>query len=229
MIGNTEGKEAGVSGGRTNLRRPIFFLVSVLAVVALGASVWFGYGWAQVVFSDKSTAETRDDALAGAEQAAINLNTVDAADIDGSFDTMKSSITGDLLLNDLEQTRSGITEQVRDSGAKSTAELMHSSVTELSESDGTATALVVVAVTTTRPDFSERTKVTMKLAMQLVDDVWKANRVDPVGARISLDNPSASPSIPDPGAPVTDPVAPGASESTGTPEAPAEDPSGTGP
>ncbi|MCZ4520594.1 hypothetical protein O4220_18970 [Rhodococcus ruber] len=206
MNSSTEALESPATPGQNKTAKILLAVVTVIAVAALAAAVFFGYGWGTALFSQKPTEDTRDSALTGAQQAAVNLNTVDAANIDQSFDNMKSSITGDLMLNDLEQTRSGITDQVRQSGAKSEAEVLHAAVTELSTDENTATALVVIKTTTTWPDRVERSKLTMRLAMEEVDGVWKTNKVDPIGSRISLDNPNTNPVIPsEPGA--TDPNA----------------------
>ncbi|TFI45570.1 hypothetical protein E4P29_00970 [Rhodococcus sp. 1R11] len=207
MNSSTETLESSATPGSSKTPKILLAVVTVIAVAALAAAVFFGYGWGTALLSQKPTADTRDAALTGAQQAAVNLNTVDAANIDQSFDNMKSSITGDLMLNDLEQTRSGITDQVRQSGAKSDAEVLHGSLTELSTDENTATALVVIATTTTWPDRVERSKLTMRMAMEEVDGVWKTNKVDPIGSRISLDNPNTNPVIPtEPGGP-TDPNA----------------------
>ena len=206
MNSSTEALESPATPGQNKTAKFLLAVVTVIAVAALAAAVFFGYGWGTALFSQKPTEDTRDSALTGAQQAAVNLNTVDAANIDQSFDNMKSSITGDLMLNDLEQTRSGITDQVRQSGAKSEAEVLHAAVTELSTDENTAEALVVIKTTTTWPDRVERSKLTMRLAMEEVDGVWKTNKVDPIGSRISLDNPNTNPVIPsEPGA--TDPNA----------------------
>ncbi|MDV6263627.1 hypothetical protein [Rhodococcoides yunnanense] len=206
MNSSTEALESPATPGQNKTAKILLAVVTIVAVAALAAAVFFGYGWGTALFSQKPTEDTRDSALTGAQQAAVNLNTVDAANIDQSFDNMKSSITGDLMLNDLEQTRSGITDQVRQSGAKSEAEVLHAAVTELSTDENTATALVVIKTTTTWPDRVERSKLTMRLAMEEIDGVWKTNKVDPIGSRISLDNPNTNPVIPsEPGA--TDPNA----------------------
>jgi Mce-associated membrane protein len=219
--------------GRKNGRTPVLIGVSVVAIVALVAAVWFGIGYANAL-SDKSAADTRDSALTGAQQVAINLNTVDAANIDQSFDDMKSSITGDTMLNDLESTRSSINDAVRTSGAKMSAELMHATLTELSADDGTATALVVIAATTTWPDRpAQKVKQTMRLFMEDVDGTWKANKVDPIGTPIALDasgGQTDSNGLPlDPGgvpAPTADPADPNAI--TPSAEEPAPVPDATG-
>lgn len=204
MNSSTEALESPATPGQTKTAKILLAVVTVIAVAALAAAVFFGYGWGTALLSQKPTEDTRDSALTGAQQAAVNLNTVDAANIDQSFDDMKSSITGDSMLNELEQTRSGITDQVRQSGGKSEAEVLHAAVTELSTDENTATALVVIKATTTWPDRVERSKLTMRLAMEEVDGVWKTNKVDPIGVRISLDNPATNPVIPtEPGA--TDP------------------------
>ncbi|MEV0948106.1 hypothetical protein [Rhodococcus sp. NPDC049939] len=161
--------------------------MTALVVIAVVAAGWFGYGWARALFVDKPIADARDSALTGAQQAAINLNTVDSADILGSFDNMKSSITGEKMNQDLQATIDGLTDQMRQSGASSRAELIQGTLTELNTDDRTAKALVVVAVTTTWPDRFTRAKVTMRLGVEDVDGVWKASSVEPVGGRIPLE------------------------------------------
>ena len=81
-------------------------------------------------------------------------------------------------------------------GAASKAELIQGTLTELNTDDGTAKALVVVAVTTTWPDRFDKAKVTMRMDVQDVDGVWKASSVEPVGGRIPLESgpvPGAAP------------------------------------
>ncbi|KAA0923154.1 MULTISPECIES: hypothetical protein [unclassified Rhodococcus (in: high G+C Gram-positive bacteria)] len=229
MNSSTEALESSATPGRNKTAKILFAVVTVIAVAALAAAVFFGYGWGNALLSQKPTADTRDSALTGAQQAAVNLNTVDAANIDQSFDNMKSSITGDLMLNDLEQTRSGITDQVRQSGAKSDAEVLHGTLTELSTDENTATALVVIATTTTWPDRIERSKLTMSLAMEEIDGVWKTNKVDPIGSRISLDNPSTNPVIPnEPGGPADPNAADPNAADPGTDATPAPEPDSGG-
>ncbi|MEN0138181.1 MAG: hypothetical protein AAGC80_23720, partial [Rhodococcus sp. (in: high G+C Gram-positive bacteria)] len=170
--------------------------MTALVVIAVVAAGWFGFGWARALFVDKPIADARDSALTGAQQAAINLNTVDSADLDGSFENMKSSITGDKMNQDLQATVDGFTDQMRQSGAASKAELIQGTLTELNTDDGTAKALVVVAVTTTWPDRFDKAKVTMRMDVQDVDGVWKVSSVEPVGGRIPLESgpvPGAAP------------------------------------
>lgn len=182
-----ESSEQPASGHDRTLKAS-FAVVTVLAVIALVAAGWFGVRWGHALFSEKPIADARDSALNGAQQAAINLNSVDSADLQSSFENMRSSITGDKMNQDLQATVDGFTDQMRQSGAASKAELIQGTLTELNTDDGTAKSLVVVAVTTTWPDRYEKAKVTMRLDVQDVDGVWKASSVEPVGGRIPLEN-----------------------------------------
>ncbi|MFF0815793.1 hypothetical protein ACFYVR_11670 [Rhodococcus sp. NPDC003318] len=177
----------------TTLLRSALAVVSLLAVVALGSAVWFGYGWAHALFVDKPTAAARDDALTGARQAAINLNTVDSADLDETFARMESSITGDEMVKSLNDTRAQMAEQVQQTGATSEAQIIDAALTDFSRDEGSATALVVLSTTTTWPDQDPRkVKVTMRIGLTEVDGDWKASQVANVGAPLAMDAGTAA-------------------------------------
>lgn len=221
MNSTTEAPESPTTPGQSKSVKIVFALVSIVAVIALVAAVFFGVGWARTLLGDKPTADTRDAALEGAQQAAINLASVDAANIDESFDTMETSVTGDEMLNFLEQTRIGISDDIRNSGGRITAEVLNATLTELNTDDETATALVVLANTTTMAGDTQRAKVTMRMSMQDVDGIWKANQVSAVGNPISLDAPADTPTGPAPE------IAPGAPADPEAPAAPAPEPGDT--
>ncbi len=124
--------------------------VGVLLVGALAAAVWFGYGWAHAALSEKPAAEARESALADARQAAINLNSFDAANLDKSFSDIESSITG-ALVDDLNATRDQLAQQTQQTGARSQSEVLGASLTSLNTDDGTADAIVVLATDTSWP------------------------------------------------------------------------------
>lgn len=189
----------------TTLLKPALVVVSLLAVVALGFAVWFGYGWAHALLSDKPAATARDDALTGARQAAINLNTVDSANLDQTFANMESSITGDEMVNSLNETRDQMSEQVQQTGAKSEAQIIDAALTDFNRDDGSATSLVVLSTTTTWPNQDPRkVKVTMRIGLTEVDGVWKASRVENVGAPLAMDAGTAAPEAAAPEAPAAD-------------------------
>jgi Mce-associated membrane protein len=188
----------------TTLLKPALVAVSLLAVVALGFAAWFGYGWAHALIVEKPTATARDDALTGARQVAVNLNTVNPEDLDGTFANMESSITGDDMVASLNETRDALAEQIRQTGAKSEAQVLDATLTDFSRDEGTATALVVLTSTTTWPDRDpSKIKLTMRIGLTEVDDQWKGSKVEPIGTPQAMD--AGTPAVPGPApAPATD-------------------------
>lgn len=139
----------------------------------------------------------RDDALIGAQQVAINLNNADSANLDQSIENMRSSVTGDEMTTYLQTVQDSITDELRNSGSKADTEVVQSALTELNTDDRTATALVVVRVTTTQGNQFVKNQLGMRLGMVEVDGVWKAQSADPIGSRLDL----GSGTLPPPTAP----------------------------
>ncbi|WP_305092446.1 mammalian cell entry protein [Prescottella sp. R16] len=167
-------------------------VTAVLLLAALVAAVVFGVGWGRAAIVEKPRADARESALSDARQAAVNLNSFDAENLDESFANIESSITGDLT-EDLSSTRDQLTQQTRQTGARSTAEVIGATLTSLDTDDGTADALVVLATTTTWPDESSRkVRVTMRLTMVEGDDgVWRASQSVNLGNASVLDETPA--------------------------------------
>jgi len=168
--------------GRSSSRTWALAIVSVLAVVALGAAVWFGYGWGRALFVDRPVADARDAALSGAYQAAINLNSVDAENVDASIENMRSSITGEALENDLAATEQQIRDQVAQTGTSMSGEVLFGTLTELNTDDDVAKALVVLAVRTTTPQNFVTNKVSVNVSLREDGGVWKAETIEPLGS-----------------------------------------------
>ncbi|PTR31334.1 Mce-associated membrane protein [Rhodococcus sp. OK519] len=180
--------------------------VCVVLVGALVAAVWFGYGWAHAALSEKPAADARESALADARQAAINLNSFDAANLDKSFADIESSITGGLV-EDLNATRDQLAQQTEQTGARSESEVLGASLTSLNTDDGNADAIVVLATTTSWPNqTSRKVRVTMRLTMEEGDDgVWRASKSVNLGNASVLEE---SPAPQAPSAPAPAPEAP---------------------
>lgn len=168
--------------GRGRPRTTATVIAGLLAVVALGAAVWFGFGWGKALFVDRPVADARDAALSGAFQAAINLNSVDADDVDGSIENMRSSITGEALENDLAATEQQIRDQVAQTGTSMAGEVLFGTLTELNTDDDVAKALVVLAVRTTTPQNFVTNKVSVNVSLREDSGVWKAETIEPLGS-----------------------------------------------
>lgn len=157
-------------------------VVGVFLVVALVALGIFGASYLKA----RNVAEIRDEALIGAQQVAINLNNADAANLDASIENMRSSITGDEMTTYLQTVQESITDELRNSGSKTDTEVVQAALTELDTDNRTATAIVVVRVTTTQSGRYVNTQVGMRLSMVEVDGVWKAQAAEPIGTAIDL-------------------------------------------
>nr|WP_232284703.1 hypothetical protein [Rhodococcus sp. R1101] len=172
----------GDARGAGGARRAALVAVSVLAAVALGAAVWFGYGWGHALLVDRAAAEARDAALSGAMQAAVNLNSVDADAVDVSIENMRSSITGDALRNDLAATEEDIRARVAETGTSMSAEVLFGTLTELNTDDDLGQALVVLAVRTETPEYFVTNKVPVLVSLRKDGDVWKAETIEPLAS-----------------------------------------------
>lgn len=200
------GSKSPDEAGRGSARTVALAVVSVCAAVALVAALWFGVGWARALVVDRSVAQTRDSALAGAMQAAVNLNSVDATDVDRSIENMRSSITGDALNNDLEATEQQIRARVAETNTSMAAEVLFGAMTELDTDGGAGKALVVLAVRTTTPEYYVTNKVPVVVSLREDGDVWKAETIEPL-ATMEMDVGTTPGATPPEGAPAQPPAA----------------------
>jgi Mce-associated membrane protein len=163
-------------------------VAAVLAVAAVVAAGWFGAQWA---LTDTHTADTRDSALDGARQAAINLNSVDPDDVAASVALMESSTTGDIH-DQIEKSRDQIAQLAAQSKARLESAVLSAALTELDTDGSTAKALVVVAQTSTYPNQQPtKQRVTWTLDMRETGGVWKAAQATTLGQPVPLDDPNA--------------------------------------
>ncbi|WP_435277403.1 hypothetical protein [Rhodococcus yananensis] len=161
-------------------RKVALAAVCVLALVALVTAGWFGYGWGRVLLVERPEASARDAALVGAKQAAINLNSMDGQDIDGSISAMRSSITGDALENDLAANEQRIRDQVAASSVDQSAEVVTGAVTELDRGEGTAEVMVLLDVHRQYTAVYIDERRALNVAMRKDGDTWKATTVEQV-------------------------------------------------
>ncbi|RMI30926.1 hypothetical protein EBN03_20060 [Nocardia stercoris] len=189
---------------------------AVWAVVALVAAGWFGVGWARAMwFTDGPRAAARDSALDAARQAAINLSSMNPDNVDGSIDTMQSSMTGDML-DQLHQNRDRIKQAAQQSKAKVDAKVLGSALTSLDSERTKATAIVVLQLTQSAPGVpAQMFRTTWTLDMTATGGTWKADQANSLGQLVPLEAGKPAAGAPGAGAPA--PAAPGAPD----PNAPA--------
>lgn len=157
-------------------------VVAALAVIACCTAGWFGLSWLRAA-NDESIALgiVRDSVLQDAQQAAINVNTLDHRQVQGGFELWEQSATG-AALEEFRTNRDAYVRTVTESKTTSTARVRDSAVAELDDRAGTALVLVGVDVTYT-PEQREPSCVRQRLLLNMkrTPDGWKVEKLGPVG------------------------------------------------
>ncbi|MFC4942698.1 hypothetical protein [Pseudonocardia sp. GCM10023141] len=167
-------------------RQPLLTPVRVLSVlVALAAVVAlvFGVLWVMALNStDLEMAATRDTVLLDAQQAAINLNSLDATKVDAGLDLWEQTSTGPLL-DEFKKNRADYAKVVSDSKRVTKATVTDAAVSQLDVRTGVARVLVGLDVQVT-PEGQQPvvTRQRLQLEMTRTDAGWKASRLSPVRA-----------------------------------------------
>jgi Mce-associated membrane protein len=160
--------------------RPLVALVA-LVVLAAVAALFFGARWVFALNDDGlELAAERDTVLVDAQQAAINLNSLDYTNVGPGLDLWEQTSTG-TLLDEFRANRADYEKIVTDSERVTTATVTDAAVAELDIRAGTARTLVGLDVEV-RPDGQDPvvTRQRLQLEMTRTDQGWKASRVAPV-------------------------------------------------
>lgn len=157
-------------------------VLAVLTMVALLAALFVGVRLVLALTDDGlALAQARDAVLVDARQAAINLNTLNAADVQAGLDLWEQSSTG-AVLEEFRRNRETYAKFVQEAGRSTEASVVDAAVAELDERAGKARVLVGVDVVV-RPEGQEPVLSRQRLQLEMTrmpDGVWKANRIVPV-------------------------------------------------
>ncbi|MEV6767734.1 hypothetical protein AB0N05_03780 [Nocardia sp. NPDC051030] len=160
--------------------------IALLAIAAVAAA-WFGGTWIiGGLIQDKPRADAREAALAGAQQAAINITSMNIDDVDGSLKLARSSMTGDLLDASTKNAEQ-IKKTVLESNVNMSSKVFGASVTTLNSEKDRASTLIVMEVTETgqgKP--ASKLRYTWAVDVVKKDDVWKADQVQVVADPVVL-------------------------------------------
>lgn len=176
---------------RASLGRPLrtaISAVAVLSVVAFAAAGWFGVSWYRAVHGESvASGMARDAVLQAAQQATINLNTLDYRRVQDGLTLWEQSATGSLL-DEVRANRATYAQAITDSKTTTTARALDGAVAELDERAGTARVLVGVDVTSAR-EGAQASCVRRRIQLEMrrpdtggADTVWKVDKLAPVGA-----------------------------------------------
>ncbi|MGH3696381.1 MAG: hypothetical protein ACRDRX_20705 [Pseudonocardiaceae bacterium] len=169
---------------------------AALALIAAGAS---GVSWYQAAHDESlASALARDTVLQDAQQATINLNTLDHRRVSDGLALWEQSATGSLL-EEVRANRATYARVITGSGTTTTARVLDGAVALLDERAGTARVLVGVDVTSVRAG-GEAGCVRRRIQLEMRRDqtVWKVDKLAPVGSAnpVPGECPGATPSAP---------------------------------
>lgn len=184
-------------------RRAVTLGSFALLAIAAVAAAWFGGTWiVGGLMQDRPRAQARDNALEAAQQAAINITSMNIADVDGSLALARSSMAGELL-DASTKNQDQIKQKVVESNVSMTSKVVGGSLTQLNSERDQAAALVVLEVTENgagKP--AAKLRYTWSVDVVLADGVWKADQVQVVSDPVALGSaqPATAPTTaPQPG------------------------------
>lgn len=169
-------------------------VVAVLALLACVLAGWFGVSWFRAAHDESlALGMVRDTALQDAQQAAINVNTLDHRRVQDGLELWEQSATG-AALEEFRTNREANVRTATDSKTSSTARVRDGAVADLNDFAGTARVLVGVDVTYT-PEQREPSCVRQRLRLEMkrTPDGWKIEKIAPIGVLGRM--PGACPAV----------------------------------
>ncbi|MGO3328243.1 hypothetical protein [Gordonia sp. (in: high G+C Gram-positive bacteria)] len=161
-------------------------LVLAVAVAALVAAIvcagYFGYIGIRAYTVDSGREQMRVEAVDSAEQAMLNILTVDDKGVDEWQKRMKSSLTGDALKQAIDETSGGTAKQIEAAKEKNLtikASIVRSATTELNPDEDTATVFVLSQATSSEAPDQPQPQSNL-LSMVKDNGAWKADKIVPL-------------------------------------------------
>ncbi|QLY32342.1 hypothetical protein H0264_08845 [Nocardia huaxiensis] len=183
--------------------------IALLALAGIAAA-WFAGSWiVGGLLRDRPRAEARDEALAAAQQAAINITSMNLKDVDGSLALARSSMTGDLL-DASTKNQDQLKQKVMADNVNISSKILGGALTELNSEKDHASALVVFQVTESgEGKATNEYRYTWSVDVVKNDGIWKADQVQQIANPIVLNStdqgattpqqPGGQPATPQPG------------------------------
>ncbi|MCF8570117.1 hypothetical protein L5G32_07550 [Gordonia sp. HY002] len=200
-------ESSGADGESDSPRHPVASMVLAVAVAALVAAVvcvgYFGYTGIRAYTVDSGREQARVEAVDGAEQAMLNILTVDDTGVDEWQKRMKSSLTGDALKQAIEETSGGVVKQIeaaKKNNLTIKASIVRSAATELNPDEDTATVFVLSQAATSEAPGQPQPQSTL-LSMVKDDGAWKADKIVPLTDITYYDDSATPESAPQSGTP----------------------------
>ncbi|AZG48189.1 conjugal transfer protein [Gordonia insulae] len=174
-------------------------LAVIAVIVAAICAVWFGYQGYQAYFVQKPIQDARDGAVNGAEQAIINVTTVDPEDTADWKRRVDGSLTGKAREQITSQDVSNLNSMITQAGPQAatlTSRLIRSAPSEVDADDGSAKVLVYVAATSKRENEAGVTQTMgFSVSMTKDGDNWKASDIVPLDS-LAYQDPGTAAAVP---------------------------------
>ncbi|NDK88495.1 hypothetical protein GYA93_02700 [Gordonia desulfuricans] len=186
MANKQDSSTAGKQTDRSASIRTIGGVVAIVAVLAAAVCVAiFGYRAYDVYTSQGPTQSARDEATGAAEQAMLNVTTIDPKDMAGFDKRLESSFAGDALTQVRQQIVGSLEPTLKQAGdqvGSTSSRIVRSAPTEVNADENSAQVLVYLAVTGKTPGQAAETPNTMGflVGMSKIDGTWKAVKVTPL-------------------------------------------------
>ena len=164
----------------------------VAAVVCLG---YFGYTGIRAYTVDSAREEVRNAAVDGAEQAMLNIMSIDSSSPKAWQERMKSSLTGDALKQAISESDGAVKqiEAAKEKNLTIKAKVIRSAATEVNADEETATVLVFAQATSSMAPDRPQPQSNL-ITMVKSDGTWKASKIVPLTG-IAYDQNSAQPTL----------------------------------
>ncbi|TDD76555.1 hypothetical protein E1293_26985 [Actinomadura darangshiensis] len=134
------------------LKDPLVRVAMVVTLIAAVACAWFGYSYRSTSNDDSlAYAAERDKVLATADQAIVNLNTLDYRNVDAGLKIWRDSSTAQLY-DEIVQGGSRLKSDIQKAKTTSTAKIRESALTELDARAGKAAVIAAVSISITGAD-----------------------------------------------------------------------------
>ena len=175
-------------------RSSLLAVMSALAAASVACAGWFGWSWYHAAHSSSlAYARTRDVVQQAAEQAVLNLNTLDYRSPAQGLRLWLASSTGSLH-SQFSQNLQQETALIAQRKTITTAQILDVAVTQLDPNAGTASVMAAVNVTVAESGKQPFTEHESELAqLTRTASGWKLSALGyPAGT--SGASPSASPS-----------------------------------
>lgn len=181
-------------------------VVVVALLAAIGCVGYFGYRAYEVYAVANPTQTARDEATGAAEQAMLNVTTINPKDMNSFNARLAGSFAGDALNQVRQQVVASLNPMVAKAGdqaGSTTSRVVRSAPTQVDAKGGSAQVLIYLAVTGKTEGQASETPNTMGflVGMTKIDGTWKATKVTPLDGISVTENSTSTSATPSSAAP----------------------------